>query len=75
MGLKSMSHKTKIPTPCQEVIVVSPKIVGISQFQRQAMNQPLIIIKTIKIGISPMITRVFSPFEKIIKHKITSNIK
>lgn len=75
MGLKSMSHKTKIPTTYQEVIVVSPKIVGISQFQRQAMNQPLIIIKTIKIGISPMITRVFSPFEKIIEHKITYNIK
>ena len=64
MGLKSILHKTKIPTPCQGVIAVSPKIVGISQFQRQAMNQPLVIIKTIKIGISPMITRVFSPFEK-----------
>ena len=75
MGLKSILHKTKIPTPCQGVIVVSPKFVGISQFQRQAMNQPLVIIKTIKIGISPMITRVFSPFEKIIEHKITYNIK
>ena len=52
MGLKSILHKTKIPTPCQGVIAVSPKIVGISQFQRQAMNQPLVIIKTIKIGIS-----------------------
>ena len=64
MGLRSILHKTKIPTPCQGVIVVSPKIVGISQLQRQAMNQPLVIIKTIKIGISPMIARVFSPFEK-----------
>jgi hypothetical protein len=69
MGLKSMSHKTKIPTTYQEVIVVSTKIVGISQFQRQAMNQPLIIIKTIKIGISPMIIRVFSPFEKLLSIK------
>ena len=69
MGLKSILHKTKIPTPCQGVIVVSPKFVGISQFQRQAMNQPLVIIKTIKIGISPMITRVFSPFEKLLSIK------
>lgn len=69
MGLKSMSHKTKIPTTYQEVIVVSPKIVGISQFQRQAMNQPLIIIKTIKIGISPMITRVSHRLKKLLSIK------